>query len=410
MLSNVAYMAAAITRREKLLGREYKALADVQPGVYSDPGIRKPISQAAGDDYIGFANRRFHYWFNTILTALGCELPIDKNGGSEFYGNFCETAVCLPTGQGPENFDKSEVYHYIDTVKGRILNGISKISGGTGSPSFGHAMALSTTCRYLPASLARTAYVLFWANNPICRGLKGVNAPFPPCFGGFSLPKGGRPYQIGNNEFLDRQLEYIQSIYKFQSLEDFVYYSTLLSSINAPGRKGESYKLPPEYLRYALEGVEIKTFEQLGYDEKKESYTAFMRRQSTDGYTTLLYITQWITRLGSFRSFINGQYNKSYKVLDKAAIKSQHDLVWQQIHDEVPRTPLEFSDIAKFERRFCMRLNSFFISKDRVSQRIGSSTLSFRVDWVKEKPKNSSIHMIGDTYVNIDAPPQVHEA
>jgi hypothetical protein len=229
---------------------------------------KKPPSQTAGDDLLVISHVIYSVILLEVYRVLGAEASSTKWGISPYFGTFCDNHFCKMTladmdAQGvPENCRFGNLA-FIDAIKGRLLNGLAKTDSRGLPAALGHGTMLDTALRWFNGPRRRIMNIFQCHNYEFLRRSAGINLHFPPCFGGYNLPRLEGEYKYGGTDHsTDLYFRRFVFIYRMTDSVKFLYYISLLKSIRAHSNK--DYPVESEDLLKVdfLKGVTLCTPEQ----------------------------------------------------------------------------------------------------------------------------------------------------
>jgi hypothetical protein len=349
-------------------------------------------SQTCGDDHLALDHEDEYYshFYKQIFSKINGKISPGKHGVSPYFGVFCENHFMVMTPEEmelegvPENCRFGHLA-YIDTVKGRLLNGVSKVQG-KGTPCLGQGSALSTALSWTTGANRKLAYIYFWHQNfPIMKCTRGMNLYLPPNMGGYGLPMvNGHKAEISiMSESQISYLEYLKTISLLEDHGEVIKYMTLLQAIRSSTDKDVCLRIP-QIEKLAMFKDNFITLDEAMAESPcptellLDSFSKKVLYLTYKGYTCLSDLNKEVERVESIRTIVHHGPKKAKNFgLSLREIRERFDDAWRIIKKELKPTLLSPTDtIENLSWALKSRYGSLFVRTAIIHQRMGVKGLA----------------------------------
>jgi hypothetical protein len=337
----------------------------------------KPIGQAVGDDLILMAISQKHAeLFNMLVVRTGGETS-KFNSISPHAMTFCEQYAYAPSDAGShDGYAKGSRFgdlFFLDTIKGSILSGKSKVTASKQSPFFGHSRMLNKQLEWHPISWVRErAPKLIWASNyNEAIKLGSATATLPDILGGFDLSLGKRM----DESVYEYRVLYKPYLEKILTLEEvpFLTFVTLLLGIYKSNPKGVPYENSFGLLQELLPELEVTRVRDINSLLPSWMGTRpigerirFVGKVLNLG--TVDHLVEELARREAFKLLWDQKSNpKQYMTLGVSDVRKRHHEVWTEIRRSLEPVPLsrhKSSNPEDLAKRLRTRLWGYYYSKE----------------------------------------------
>lgn len=344
---------------------------------YSVLGIKRPYGQSVGDDLI-LLKTKLNQCLDLLqlLEALGCQFS-KLNSISNDSATFCEAylaAISDLTVFNDLTSMKNSIFKelaYLDTIKGSVLSGNSKVKIDRGDPFLGHAHMLNKQISYHPnESVKERSKVFLWANNYMSAHRLGSSmASLPTELGGVDLAV-GPTISFESPRFQDLH-PYYEAMLGLES-NKFLQYFTLLQGIYRANPKGFKWSNDYELIKTAVEGCEILEYPNidplvpewmLGEPAmKKLNYI-----QNELGLLSFRHLSGHLARQEAFLNCWEGKIQKTYMTFLSKDSKQRANAAWGVIKsnlEPVATESLRYHNFNALKHAFSQKTWGLYVRKD----------------------------------------------
>lgn len=365
--------------------------------VYEYTFPRRPYGQQVGDDIILLrVKRKYAEALRRRTDALGLQRSkIDSI--SRDIATFCEQYLWrAPKGFNLESINDGNRFGdliFLDSIKGSILTGRSKIKADGAMPFLGHANALNKQLEYTPKDLEwkkDRAKTLLWARN--YREAKGITrtlAQWPRIMGGLDLAV-GRPPDLDDVR-MQNYLPYLYRLFDSNTAPATVLETLVeLQSIWRTSNKGFVWDYDEiDVMKVASQLTIVPTQQAISlipdYLTGKNWSVQGKYLEQNHGLISLMMLGEELNRRFNFLKWWKGDLpsRKMLRLRQKQAYE-RHVLVWNKIRSELKPCgkPFFISDVKKLAHHLGSFTFGMFFQRDDPAIRDafdGTPSLYFRV-------------------------------
>jgi hypothetical protein len=343
---------------------------------YFDGWVSRPLGQTVGDDAVILgASTLFADEFDVRLNAVNVRMS-KIHSRSKDSGTFCENWFCVPIDDGtlirdgyPEDSLFGEIW-FLDTIKGSLLSGRSKVKADGADPFIGQARMLSKQIQWHPLTwMRRAAPKLLWARNFMAaRSMGTINAHLPTSLGGLDIAIGNMD-PIEDPRMMERYAPFLEGILLLP-IEDFLKWQMLLTGITRSNPKGVPWA--NDELLIAIIVSKIKTFAESNVLSDIPSQVLAKGRgdvqrymAETLGLTSVRNLTDLLTRLEAFKAFWDGKAAaQPFLTISSKGLRPRFNKVWSRIREKVTPSVVTSSSWSELGKKFDKRTWGLLFNKD----------------------------------------------
>jgi hypothetical protein len=345
--------------------------------VYSVEGVARPLGQSVGDDLVLLKTKlKQALELLSLMEQLGCEFS-KLNSVCKDAATFCETYMAQVSDlEAYEDLQsmKNSIFKdlaFLDTIKGSILSGFSKVKQDKGDPFIGHANMLNKQVGWHPtASVKERSKVFLWANNYMSAHRLGSSmASLPTELGGVNLAVG--PTVSFNDESFQEKWPYYEAILDLDRKE-FLQYFTLLQGIYRANPKGFKWSNDFELIKKVIEDCEIFDIPNLNtivpsYMHKETPMKKLTYIQNELGMVSFRQLSGYLARQQAFLNCWDGKIPNSFTTLLSKDSKQRANKAWGIIKTNlvpVERDRLRFHTFNALKSAISEKTWGLYVRKD----------------------------------------------
>jgi len=309
--------------------------------IYSSGG-RWPIGQSVGDDLIALGiSPIFVKRFCDQLQATGGKTS-KLNSSSSDSITFCESYAVKPIDDqidlvGYPTGSRFGDFFFLDTIKGSLLTGKSKVDMTGSNPFFGHSRMLNKQLAWHPIKWVKERAKLFlWdANYFAARKLSSGLASLPKELGGLDMAVGPQ-VNFEDEVFQEKFLPYYCSIATVSDDKVFLAFYTLLQGIYKSNPKGLPYENDLEVIEEILSNLKCERIQNMDalvprYLINKGMVAKLRFVRNEFGLTGVSWLVDEVCRRQSYLKYWNQVKNDSFLSLPLKAPYERWRRCWAEI-------------------------------------------------------------------------------
>jgi hypothetical protein len=349
--------------------------------VYRQIYRKRPLGQSVGDDMICLAvSVEFCDSFKERAQLMG--LVVTKiHSKSEDSGTFCENYVVrFPKGTDLSTIPQESLFGdlvFLDSLKGSVFSGKSKVKQDGSDPFLGHAKLLQKQLEYLPKKLGfrvQRAKTLLWSRHfSTAAKLSRALPSLPSYLGGIGIAV-GRQLTITDASMEKSYLPYYYGMLREPNQELFLTAQELLLGIFRTSNKGFPWDPLEIDLLDLLKGLKTSSKEEVlqMLPAYAENWTISAKIELLDrkvGYVPLSNIGAELIRRQAFLKWWLGEVppkRQAMLSLKGALIKERHQRHWDAIREFItPATkPFDVKSLHDLENKLKARSYDLFFRRD----------------------------------------------
>lgn len=340
----------------------------------------KPIGQSVGDDLVLLGvPKHLARRFNSHIEKTGGKAS-KFNSSSEDSMTFCENFAVKPVdSQELQFYKRSSVFgdlFFLDTIKGSLLSGKSKVKSSGSDPFFGHARMLNKQTEWHPIKWVRErAGQLLWCRNyPKASKLSSSMASLPASLGGIDLQI-GTVVRYDDESFQKHYLPYFEALAQLKDKRAFITFATMLKGIYQANPKGIRYDNDVDSIESVvgnLNLIEVRDINDLMPDFLVEKPIRERLRflSKTLNLVGVDWLVDQVARREAFLRLWQGPGRAPYMTLPLSNVRYRHHCVWKEIRRSInPILPSRYksTSIPSLKTMFDNRFWNVYFDKSDVA-------------------------------------------